>query len=134
MSVLKSQRGLSEMEFLNNARKLEMYTIRRCVNTIPKRYTFYIGQNLASIATSIYANAKKGNSIYPTNDHEVQIRRDFFLKSYVECQNLISQIEVAYELIHFETKVLEEWSGLIAAQINLLKGTITKDRKRFKKK
>ena len=59
MSVLKSQRGLSEMEFLNNARKLEMYTIRRCVNTIPKRYTFYIGQNLASITTSIYANAKK---------------------------------------------------------------------------
>ena len=77
---------------------------------------------------------EKGNSIYPTNDHEVQIRRDFFLRSYAECQNLISQIEVAYELIHFETKVLEEWSELIATQINLLKGTIAKDRKRFKKK
>ena len=128
MSVIKSQRGLSEMEFLNNARKLEIYTIRRCVNTIPKRYTFYLGQHLADAATQIYAN-----SIYPTNAREVQIRREFFLKAYVECQNLVSQIEVAYELIHFETKVLEEWSELIATQINLIKGAMTKDRKRFQK-
>jgi hypothetical protein len=133
MSVIKSQRGLSEMEFLNNARKLEIYTIRRCVNTIPKRYTFYLGQHLADAATQIYANTKKANSIYPTNAREVQIRREFFLKAYVECQNLVSQIEVAYELIHFETKVLEEWSELIATQINLIKGAMTKDRKRFQK-
>ena len=59
MSVIKSQRGLSEMEFLNNARKLEIYTIRRCVNTIPKRYTLYLGQHLADAATQIYANTKR---------------------------------------------------------------------------
>lgn len=133
MSVIRSQRGVSDMEFLNTARKLEIFTIQKCVNTIPKRYTFYIGQHLAESATTVYASVKKANSVYPTNPHEVQIRRDYFIKAYVELQNLISQIEVAYELLHFDTKVLEEWSALIATEISLVKGVMEKDKERYKK-
>lgn len=133
MSVIRSQRSLSDMEFLNTARQLEIYTIRKCVNTIPKRYTFYLGENLAKAATAVYENVKKGNSVYPTNAHEVQIRRDFFIKAYVELQSLVSQIEVAYELLHFDTKVLEEWSTLIAQEINLVKGVMESDKKKYKK-
>jgi len=121
------------MEFLNTARRLEIFTIQKCVNTIPKRYTFFLAQNLARSATAVYEYVKKGNSVYPTNAHEVQIRRDFFIKAYVELQSLVSQIEVAYELLHFDTKVLEEWSKLISTEITLIKGVMERDKQRYKK-
>ncbi len=133
MTVIRSQRGTSDMEFLNTARKLEIFTIQKCVNTIPKRYTFYLGENLARSATAVYENVKKANSVYPSNAHEVQIRRDYFIRAYVELQSLVSQIEVAYELLHFETKVLDEWSMLIAQEINLVKGVMDKDKQKYKK-
>ena len=47
MSVVRSKRGVSEMEFLNTARQLELFTMRKCKNAIPKSYTFYLGQPLA---------------------------------------------------------------------------------------
>ena len=132
LSVIKSKRGESDAEFLANARALQAYTIKRCVNSIPKRYTFYIGQNIAAIATRVYELVKCGNSIYPLNQHEVQVRRDYFLRAYAELQNLVSQIELANEIIQFEDMVLPEWSRLIGNEIRLVKGVIKADRERFK--
>ena len=132
LSVIKSKRGESEAEFLANARALQAYTIRKCVNAIPKRYTFYIGQNIAAIATRVYELVKCGNSIYPLNQHEAQIRRDYFLRAHAELQNLISQIELANEIIQFEDQVLPEWSRLIGNEIRLVKGILKADRERYK--
>ena len=132
MSVIKSKRGESEAEFLANARALQAYTIRKCVNAIPKRYTFYIGQNIAAIATRVYELVKCGNIIYPLNQHEAQIRRDYFLRAHAELQNLISQIELANEIIQFEDQVLPEWSRLIGNEIRLVKGILKADRERYK--
>ena len=120
------------MEFLQTARKLQIYTIQKCVNTIPKRYTFYVGTGLAESAASIYQNVKRGNSVYPLNRHEVQARRDYFLRAYVELQALVSQIEVAYELLHFDEKILHEWAALISSEMKLVQAVMKKDRERYK--
>lgn len=48
MSVIKSQRSNSAVEFLHTARELELFTIRKVVN-FPKRYTFYVSQPLAAV-------------------------------------------------------------------------------------
>ena len=132
MSVIRSKQNESELEFLRTARNLQIYTVQKCVNTIPKRYTFYVGTGLAESAASIYQNAKRGNSIYPLNQHEVQIRRDYFLRAYAELQSLVSQIEVAYELLHFDEKVLHEWAALINSEMKLIRAVIKKDRQRYK--
>ena len=47
MSVIKSQRSTSPVEFINTARQLEIYTIQKAVG-FPKRYTFYVSQPLAN--------------------------------------------------------------------------------------
>ena len=132
MTVIRSKRDISELEFLYTARELQVYTIRKCVNTIPKRYTFFIAQHLADSATAIYVNTKKGNSIYPVNQHEVQIRRDYFLKAYAELQSLVSQIELSYEIIRYDQSVMQEWAALIAKELKLISGMLKKDRERFK--
>ena len=132
MSVIKSKRNQSDMEFLMNARKLQIFTIQKCVNTIPKRYTFYLGQEIAQCARRVYGYVKKGNSIYPLNAHEAQIRRDYFLRASAELQDLVSQIEVAHEVIHFDEKILHEWAGLISKEMELVSGILKKDRERYK--
>ena len=132
MSVIRSKRSESQMEFLATARKLQAFTIQKCVNTIPKRYTFYVGTHLADSATAIYEWVKRGNSIYPLNAHEVQMRRDCFLKAYAELQSLVSQIELAHEIIQFDPAILGEWSGLIATEMKLVKAVLKADRERYK--
>ena len=132
MSVIKSKRSKSQLEFLATARKLQAFTIHKCVNTVPKRYTFYIGTHLADSATAIYEWVKRGNSIYPLNSHEVQMRRDCFLKAYAELQSLVSQIELAHEIIQFDPNVLAEWSSLINTELKMVKAVLKADRERYK--
>lgn len=119
------------MEFLSNARKLQIYTIRKAAN-FPKKYRFFISTNIASIATRIYEYAKCGNSIFPTNSHEVQLRRDYFMKARAESYNLSAQLEIAKELFNVDVNELKEWSRMIDFEIQLLKAVINADKARYK--
>lgn len=132
MSVVKSQRGIADMEFLSTARQLEIFSLRKCKNAIPKGYTFFLAQPIALSAKAVYSYVKKGNSIYPTNQHEVQLRRDFFLNAYAELQDLVSQIEVAKEICNLNSDVMQEWSRLIFTEITLVKGVLEKDKQRYR--
>jgi len=131
MSVIKSKRTTSDMEFIATARKLEIYTIQKCVN-FPKRYTFYVSQPIANSATRIYEDVKRANSIYPTNQHEVQIRRDCFIRANAELQSLISQLEVAQEIFGIDMETLRVWMDIIDTEIRLVKAVMKSDRERYK--
>lgn len=131
MSVIRSARSVSEVQFLHTARELQIYTVQKCVG-FPKRYTFYVSQPLAAVATRIYEDVKRGNSIYPANQHEVQLRRDYFLHALAELQNLISQVEVAYELFRFDANIMEHWMELVDTEIKLVKALLKSDKSRYK--
>jgi len=119
------------MEFLNKARELQIYTIKKCTG-FPKRYTFYVSQPIANATTRIYEDVKRGNSFYPLNQHEVQMRRDCFLRANAELQSLISQLEVAHELFGIESDVMIHWMELVETEIRLVKAVLKKDRERYK--
>lgn len=131
MSVIKSKRSTSEMEFLYNARQLHIHTIRKVAN-FPKRYTFYVSQPIAACATRIHECVKCANSIYPLNQHEVQIRRDYFLRANAELNNLVSLIEVANELFGIEMDALKYWMDIVEYEIRLVKAVMKSDRERYK--
>ena len=131
MSVLKSERSASSMEFLYNARQLQIYSIKKCVS-FPKRYTFFVGQYIANLANEIHDDVKRGNSIFPTNTHEYQIRRDYFLKAIAGINSLVSQVEVANELFGIDADAMKYWMDLISKELRLLKAVLTKDKERYK--
>lgn len=131
MSVIKSKRAESEMEFIHNARQLQIYTIQKCVG-FPKRYTFYISQPLSNCATRIHEYVKCANSIYPLNQHEAQMRRDYLLRANAELNSLVSQIEVANELFGIEANKMKFWMDIVEKEIRLVKGTLKKDRERYR--
>lgn len=131
MSVIKSKRSESELEFIHTARELQIHSIQKCVG-FPKRYTFYIAQPIANCATRIHEDVKRANSIYPTNQHEAQIRRDYMLRANAELQSLVSQIEVANELFGLEPDKVRYWMEIVQKEIRLVKGTMKKDKERYK--
>jgi len=131
MSVVRSKRSDSDMEFVHTARELQIYTIQKCVH-FPKRYTFYISQPISQTATHIHQCVKMANSIYPLNAHEVQMWRDLLLRANAELNSLISQIEVAHELFGLEHNVMKFWMDIVDREIRLVKGTLKKDRERYK--
>ncbi len=131
MSVIRSQRAESEVEFLHTARELQIYTIKKCVS-FPKRYTFYMSQPIAEAATHVHEWVKMANSIYPVNAHEVQIRRDYFLRANAQLNSMVSQIEVAHELFGLEPNVMKFWMDLVEKEIRLVKAILKKDRERYK--
>lgn len=131
MSVLKSNRKESEVEFLYVARQLQIHSIKKCV-AFPKRYTFYIAQPIANSATNIHKYVKCANSTYPTNQHEAQMRRDYFLRANAELNSLVSQIEVAAEMFGIEEKAMMYWTEMVSKEIRLVKGAMKKDKERYK--
>ena len=132
MSVPKPQRNQSEMEFLQTARALQIFTIRRC-KAFPKRFTFYISVPLANSATRVYENVKRGNSVNPGNQHEAQIRRDYFVRAIAELNSLVSQVEIAAEMFGVAPETMREWMGMVKREIDLVKGVMDSDRRRYKK-
>ena len=52
MSVIKSKRKLSSVEFINTAMDLEIFTIKQCLK-FPKRYTFVINNTLMDLSKNI---------------------------------------------------------------------------------
>lgn len=119
------------MEFLATARKLQIYTIQKCVN-FPKRYTFYVSQPLANAATRVYEYVKCANSIYPLNQHEAQLRRDCFIKANAELNSIASQLEVAQELFGIDMETLMYWADMVNTEIRLVKAVMKNDRDRYK--
>ena len=132
MSVIKSKRSESEMQFIMTARELQKYTIQKCVG-FPKRYTFYVSQPIAACATRIHEDVKMANSIFPTNEHEFQMRRDYFLRANAELNSLVSQIELANELFGLEANVMKHWMELVETEIRLVKAVMKKEKEKFKK-
>lgn len=133
MSVLKSKRGESSMQFLETARQLEIYTLKQCVK-FPKRYTFFITTEIVRLSQSIYNEVKSANSIYPTNDIEFQLRRNHLIEAYCDIQCLISQLGVAKEIFvsSVEAKVWTTWLDLIELEAKLITAVKKSDKDRFK--
>ena len=138
MSVLKSKRGKSAMQFLETARELEVYTIRQCAR-FPKRFMFLITKDIVSLAKAIYNNVKAANSVYPTNAAEVQIRRTYLITANCELQCLLSQLDIARDFVRgtqdnkpIQSSVWQKWADLITEETKLISAVKNKDKERFK--
>lgn len=132
MSVIKSKRGVSGVQFLDTAKDLDLFTMRTCVKYIPKRYTFYLAKPIIDIASNIHSCVKRGNSIFPATTRDVAMRREQFVLAQAELQNLISKINIAYEMFPIADNVMLRWLDLINKELTLVKTVIKKDEERYK--
>lgn len=73
MSVYKSKRGTSAMQFIETARQLEAHTFACCIKA-PKRYSFFLTSRIMELASEVHDHVRAANNIWPTNQHEAPMR------------------------------------------------------------
>ena len=64
MSVLKSKRGESAMQFIETARRLEAHAFSVCTKA-PKRYTQFLTSRIMELASTVHEEVRAANNIYP---------------------------------------------------------------------
>lgn len=96
MSIYKSKRSESSMQFVDTAKKLEAFTLSCCMKA-PKRYTFFLTSRIMQLASDVHEHAAAANNIWPTNQHEAQMRRDELTRANIALQNLDPKLQLLYE-------------------------------------
>ena len=132
MSVKDRFRNESKIEFVYTARLLAVSIIKSCVDTKKGRYTATVSEPAVQSAWKVYECVKRANSIYPTNQHEAQLRRDNLILAKAELYVLDSKIGVAHEFYHFSDHDLDEMDDYIDSEHKLIDGVMESDQKRYK--
>ena len=80
MSVLKAQRSVSKMEFVNCAGEIYDETIN-FLTRLSARYARLVAEPIAKLAGEVEDHAEKANSIYPSDDQRRSLRKAHLLEA-----------------------------------------------------
>ena len=138
MSVYKSKRGESSVQFIETARQLEAHTFACCMKA-PKRYERFLTGRIMELSSEAHDRVRAANNIWPTNRHEAQLRRDELMRANNALQNLSPKLQLLYEAARQNPegckwigKAMEQWGAMIAEEAKLLAAVRKKDRQRYK--
>lgn len=135
MSVPKSERSESQMEFIRQLRLLEVEILRISASK-PKKFSYFINNHIIKYAAEAYSSAKAGNTIYAITEDDIRLRRQYIYKSYASIMELISQVDVFYEVYKSDgltNKQIEDLSIHLELCRKLIKGVLDKDREKARK-
>lgn len=132
-NVYKRMRGETETQFIINALELQTLLTKYCAKEkyIPKKYRLLIGVPLINKIDELVDNITFANSIFPTNDSELQIRKQYQVKAIANCfqlQNFIVKLEKTIDSVTIES--LDKIIDLLCVELNLLKAWKKSDTKR----
>jgi hypothetical protein len=138
MSVLKSMRGESTMQFVETARQLELHMFS-VVTKAPKRYGPFLTGRLMELASTVHEEVRAANSIIPRNRHEAQLRRDHLTGANNALQNLSPKLTMLYDSILQNPEkcpwidhAMEEFGRYISEEARLISNTKKADSERYK--
>jgi hypothetical protein len=145
LSVLKNKRGLSRMEFYHTARQLREditnmllrdFGIRDKIRKIktednkevtiieeyPAWIITYFRTNILDILFKLTQNITAGNSIYPVNDDEVRIRRQYQTEAIGNCEQLLNEMQFCADVFPVKLEKFLPFVDKIDFEIALLRG------------
>ena len=138
MSVPKSQRSESSMQFIQTARELKQHTLT-VIKKCPKRLQFFLLAPIYEEAREVLHSVKAANNTFVHNAHEAQIRADYLGRANVVLQNLADDLEDLYEeLINNEDRykwvanAMQKHGELISAEAKLIGKVRKSDKERYK--
>ena len=140
MSVYKSKRGESSVQFIETARQLEAHTFACCMKA-PKRYERFLTGRIMELSSEVHDRVRAANNIWPTNRHEAQLRRDELMRANNALQNLSPKLQLLYDSIlqnpegyGWIHKAMQRWGDLICEEAKLIAAVKKNDRQRYYRK
>ena len=128
MSVLSRKRSLSELEFYKNGKEIRAELTRYLMSKkhVPKRYSFVFRYPGIKLARKMMEYVTAANTIYPTNEADVILRKRYQTKAIIKCEQIIqhiqwmidtlddvkiSQFEILGEKVIKQVTLLKAWRG-----------------------
>jgi hypothetical protein len=145
LSVLKSKRSLSKLEFYHNARKLRKditelllrdFGVRDKVRKIktegsmeltiieefPNWLIIEFRRNILRILHNLMMNIAAGNTVYPTTPEEVVVRRQYQTAAIVNCEQLLQELMYCSDVLPIGLEKFMPFVDAVEFEIRLLKG------------
>ena len=100
MAVYKSRRKDAAAQFVADARELRKATVR-IARKFPASYKYVTTGPLLQLASEVYMNALKGNSIYVHKDmseRDYELRHRYLAAATASADALLGEITFCYEL------------------------------------
>jgi hypothetical protein len=145
VSVLKNKRGLSKLEFYHTARKLREditnlllrdFGVRdkvrfdrtpenvevKIIEGYPEWLIVNFRQNIMQILRDMMMNITAGNTIYPTNQDELNLRRRYQTGAIINCEQLLQEFQYCADVLPIKLEKFLPYVDRIEFEIKLLKG------------
>ena len=143
MSVPKSQRSESTMEYVATAEKLAA-KVFRFTNGLPKRYAFRLANPLFEHAEEVVYHAKAANLVYVTDDATFAQRRNHL----IDAEGHLLHVETLLGILHEVTSqlacegqtkppndnVYREFADMIERERKLISGCKRRDKSAYNSK
>jgi len=135
-NVLARQRNLSELEFYKTGTEIRAEFTRYLMNEkkVPKRWRFVFAMPGIEYAIKLMSEITAANTIYPTNETELQQRRAHQNQAIVACEQILQHISWMVETLPISVNDLEKLCEKIFKEINLIKGWRQKNKVHTQKK
>ena len=99
MSVLKQKRTTSKAEFINTANQIYVETLN-FLTRLSARYSRLIAEPVAKLAGEIIDHAEKANSIFPSDNQRIEMRKAHLLEARASLMALDVRLTHVLSLIH----------------------------------
>ena len=127
MTVPKSKRKPTTMQFLHTARVLESYCVEHWDSTSSTTL-----RECVRLSIDIHKSVSVANSIYPENQEEAKERKKHLKLGLAYIFSLKHQVSIAYRYQLISTGVVKELNEHIEHEKALIKGILKKDKERYK--
>ena len=99
MSVLKQKRTTSKAEFINTANQIYVETLN-FLTRLSARYSRLIAEPVAKLAGEIIDHAEKANSIFPSDNQRIEMRKAHLLEARASLMALDVRLTHVYLILN----------------------------------
>ena len=99
MSILAQKRTVSKAEFINTANQIYVETIN-FLTRLSARYSRLIAEPVAKLAGEVIDQAEKANSIFPSDDQRIQLRKAHLLEARASLMALDARLTNCYLIMN----------------------------------
>ena len=136
MSVPVNRRGHGKLEANVKALDLCTYTIQitKNKNVFTEEYQEAITDRIIATAIEIHMLCWTANNILVNSPEDLANRLSLQEQAAIQCNNLLSLIQIAKPLFHLSSKRVVYWGGKAVDTRNLIRAWHDSDRNRYAKK
>lgn len=136
MSVLKNKRNQSQLEFYHTATVIRAELTKFVMNdkNVPKRWRPVFTFPMVTKAIQLIDEITAANTIFPTNTHEAEVRRDYQTKAIITVEQILQLLQFLLLTLQIDADKLQPIVELLLKESSLLRGWRKADVAKFKAK